>query len=112
MNAEVIELQNEREMLEEDIDRTKEQVERAKREFAATGEPASRDWFAKANRALRVKRRQSQTLLAMIGDARRKQKRAEAWALESIFMDVVRESVNDDQFSAYLGEAKRRYDLK
>lgn len=103
------ELREKAQRLLADIDSIKTQIDSARATAAATGEYADREWFIRANHALRVKQRQHQALLIEIGRAGKAERKARAVRFETVFIETARELVPQEQFNTIFQLARIRF---
>lgn len=93
----------------EDIDSIEYQIETAQAEARSNGNYADGKWYAKANYALRRKRKTVDFVKQIQGERRRNKNIAMSNTLASVFVDVARENLQDREFGAILREAEELY---
>jgi hypothetical protein len=93
----------------EDIDSIEYQIETARVEARSNGNYADGQWYAKAQYALRRKRKTVDFAKQIMGERRRNKNIAMSNTLSSVFVDVARESLSEEEFSAILEDAKHLY---
>lgn len=101
---EVMELKRELEVV---VDQIEYQLDLAKAEQHASGEFADPIWFAKANFALKRKRKVAQELQGLLNERKRAEKNQGRF-LSEYFMDVCRERMTAETFDKVFEEAERR----
>jgi len=95
-------LQDTQVILLEDMASIRYQLEAAKSNAATDGEYADADWFRKATYALRMKGAQQQAISIEVGRRKRMtQSRLETW-----FVRIAREILEEDLFDEIMDEAK------
>jgi hypothetical protein len=95
-------LQDTQVILLEDMASIRYQLEAAKSNAAMDGEYADADWFRKATYALRMKGAQQQAISIEVGRRKRMtQSRLETW-----FVRIAREILEEDLFDEIMDEAK------
>jgi len=97
-------LQDTQVILLEDMASIRYQLEAAKSNAAMDGEYADADWFRKATYALRMKGAQQQAISIEVG----RRKRLAQSALETWFVRIAREILEEDLFEEIMDEAKDR----
>lgn len=99
------EIENRLAEVTEEIAQIKTQIGAAKAEAAATGNYADRDWFLRANHALRMKGREHQLLQTEHGKRRKAVRRDFNARVERAFIDVARRRLDPELFSEMWSEA-------
>lgn len=97
-------LQDTQVILLEDMASIRYQLEAAKSNAAMDGEYADADWFRKATYALRMKGAQQQAISIEVG----RRKRLAQSALETWFVRIAREILEEDLFEEIMDEAKEK----
>jgi hypothetical protein len=98
------ELKEAKDAIDTDVLMILAQIEKAKAHHLSTGEYADPHWFAKANHALRVKRRTQQKLQELLR-IHHKAENVQNQPLSQFFMDVCRERMDAALFDLVLQEA-------
>jgi hypothetical protein len=94
----------------EDIDSIEYQIESAQVKARTNGEYSDGQWYAKAQYALRRKRKTVEFIKQIQGERRRERNMSLSTTLASLFVDVAREKLPDHEFEVILREAKELFD--
>jgi hypothetical protein len=90
-----------------DIDMIMESLDLARGTFLATGEAADPDWYARANFALRRKRKAVQELQRVLSQ-RNRQEKQEGIRLSDLFLDIARVRLAPAVFNEILHDAMEK----
>ena len=93
----------------EDIDSIEYQIESARVDARTNGNYADGQWYAKANYALRRKRKTVDFVKQIQGERRRNKNIAMSNTLASVFVNVARDNLQDREFKDILREAEGLY---
>jgi hypothetical protein len=93
--------------LQDIADSIEMQIEKAKARRIETGEYAPAAWMVKANSALRHKRRSEERVRELLG-AMKKGERVLSRAWSEYFVDICKENMEPEKFSAISAEAEER----
>lgn len=99
-------LRQQLEALLDKIAHLKMQIDGAKAEAAATGNYSDRDWYNRANHALRMAQKEHQQVQLEIGEQNRAKKREGAAAWEKAFIDAARRRLEPELFMELVAEAR------
>lgn len=87
------------------IDDIKEQLGRAKARVATHGEYSDPDWYRRTERALRIKRRQSQRIQQRLGEMK-EARRQQADSVDALMVKIFKERVDEAFFRQVAEEAQ------
>lgn len=104
---ELVDLKND---LESDMDGIRMQLEDAKTDLITEGKYADRDWYVRANRALKIKGRHCQRIQQRLGKLKANKPQV-LRPLAECFMDVARETLDTGLFQEILEDARAKVNM-
>jgi hypothetical protein len=100
-----VELLERKQKLDSEIADIKQQLEQARLVKHLTGQYADRDWYIRANAALRHKGQESQAIQIALSRLKT-QKKERPDTLEGRFVEIARQKLADEVFTDILSEAR------